>query len=404
MMVFGVSLFSYRLWETPITLSDVFLLSWILCCVLALNKLEVNRVGILAVCWLTAALISGLLLSLSPYSQLNGGEYLGSLARGIVCTSILFTAAPVVRWLGITMVGLSIKRTIRIHSLILIIQALGIFLFGFNILKYISIPFWDLTRIIVPIYSGISTYELVSGLFAEPAFFGWCMCLYIFTLISFYDYNKSKECHIQYIDFMLVGVAAGLSQSFISVGLVGLALVAHLWANRGDSINPIRLFSAAIPIGLMIIGSISFGGTLVKRNIVERMSNILSLTDYSLRDRIFGSLEAMMTLISNAPITGVGLGNIAASVERISSELMYKAPGNFDLHIAWVSAMVSTGLVGAMFYLLMLVAFAANRRTYWAGIGFLIASLAFGGFLNGCLWWFIGVGTVLLNPMEKKSL
>lgn len=396
LMVFGVSLFSYRVAQTPILISDLVLLGWVCCAVMLLHKLELSRVGILAMGWLVFALVSGLVLFLYPYSHLDGEEYFISLVRGMLGTTMLFTVGPVIRWFGVEQIALSIRRTIRLHAFVVVLQGIcfGLGLFGINIIRYASMVFSELTWVFTPTRD--FGYEYVSGLFAEPAFFGWCICLYMFSLLALY--NIVPNGRLQYGDLILVGIAASLSQSFVAVALLGMAIVAHLWRTMEIKKNPRRLAGLTLIIGIMII-FIILGHSIVERNFVDRLPHVLSLTDPSARSRLLGSLEATVVLLSKAPFTGVGLGQMETNIVSIRPELLYLGPGEFSVHFTWAAAMISTGLLGGMLYFLMSVLLALNRSARWVGVGLLVVSFSYGGFLNPALWWFFGFGIAVSHQV-----
>lgn len=402
LMVFGVSLFSYRIGQTPLLISDLFLLLWVFFSVLLLRRIEVSLTGILALGWIIVAMISGLALLLSSHSQLNEYEYLLSLARGYFGVILIFVVGPTVRWMGIEEIALSMKRTIMVHTIVVILQAACFYVFRINIIHFVAWLFSDITWIITP--NREFSYEYVSGLFAEPAFFGWCICLYMFSLLAINKIIPNNRSRMQYGELMLVGLAAGLSQSFITIALLGLSIVTHIWVNMSNKTRSVQLAIVSFILGILIIG-VMLGSSITERNFVNRMDEVLSLTDPSAKDRILGSIEATIFLLSKAPLTGVGLGNIEINLKSISDNFIYKKDLNYDIHLAFLSAMVSTGLIGGLFYILLSFVIFVNRRSRWIGVGLLAVSLAYGGFLNGFIWWIIGVGAMLSHDkFIKKEL
>ncbi|MDX2006528.1 MAG: hypothetical protein SFU83_14745 [Meiothermus sp.] len=303
--------------------------------------------------------------------------------------SLVFTVSPIIRALDVRNLGRAILWVIRIHALIIVAMATSNLALGTQLYRFANLGNYTPETFIA--------WGRVSGLFAEPAYFGWFVALGLFTLLNISIRYKIHTISI--LDYLLLVLALLFSTSLAGVTVGLIALFGTVWVRMfylTPNIGQKLLATSTLTIGLIIVLVLFSSNPTQTAYLFDRLSNIT--TDASFQDRIPGSLEASRYIFLQNPLTGTGLGNLAQSVKDGMPFFIYKWPENIDIHISWAAVFATTGLFGGVIYALMLFGTVIDQNSRPLGWGLILVSFVYGGFALGVLWWFLALTLVFQKP------
>lgn len=373
-LVFGLSLFSYRVAHTPVLISDIALLVWLAYGLFGVRKLQVGMLAWTSSSWLATALVGGVWLIINDVlGVLDATEFMLSALRALAGVAAVWLVGPVIRGVGVSRVASALVWTLRAHVALLVVLH-----------SYNAIVLGQVSR--------------ASGLFGEPAWFGWFTGLVLLSIFQLGLVLRRNMLHLT--DIFAVAGAAYLTASITALVLVAIGLGMNAFEFvKGDkryvrrrAIVVIGVFT--VLLALMVVNPTAYWSTRLPRVLVGK--------DASTVDRLVGSWEATAAIIKRAPLTGSGLGGSQSAVGSLFKELQYKRSAAGDLHITFASAFATTGILGGTLYITLLLLLVVRRESRWIGIAIGLVGLGYGGYLLGTLWWFIGLGAGL--QMSRRRL
>lgn len=255
-LMFGVSLFSYRVGGTWLLLSDIALVILGVWSLLAVRKVSVSGGGVIACLWLLVAIAGAIALQLisPPYHDpLNVAV---GLLRAGFNVALLALLPALLRREGLHTIAYGLRAVIRLHAIAL----LGI------------------TGIRITIEGSDQIFR-PGGLFAEPAWFGWFVALSLFALTSIS--KVERQVYLRWWDYLLILLAAFFSTSIVALLLIGSALVAAYWnATRWgthDLGTVLKKLGMATVISLVVVVLIFQTGTFLgpARYLQDRLPRVL---------------------------------------------------------------------------------------------------------------------------------
>ena len=192
-------------------------------------------------------------------------------------------------------------------------------------------------------------YPQFSGIFDEPAWFGWNLNLIIAILLQF-EVSCGKRIFVRK-DWIAIIVSYLSTFSLSAIGgLLVIWVVYYLMAHKGGILKTVFFIVCILSIVLFFIN--------LNPAILSRLTMISQGGDGSATARFIGSWNALCTILSNNPITGYGLGdgNMASYFSEIhakGNEAGIMVMGNvlLDIHIIIVQIVCNLGIIGAILYL-----------------------------------------------------
>lgn len=205
------------------------------------------------------------------------------------------------------------------------------------------------------------------GLSMHPNYLGGFLMLALFGVSVIYWLRRQREQATYFLwplaILFLVGIATTLSRSAIISTVLGILVIAALFAQRLDPKQRQRLL-----IGLGI-GAVLFTGA----GIVAVGANWDNIEERFFRSREF-FFEDSFNLIQEAPLTGVGAGNIMleVSLDREYEELHLLPVHNVYLFIWAEAGIIAMGLfILGCLYVLSHFRFTGNMTLYTLTAAFL---------------------------------
>ncbi len=204
-----------------------------------------------------------------------------------------------------------------------------------------------------------------TGFFAEPALFGAFQAFSLGVLLL----ARQRGCRVSRPALIVLGLSVVVSYSpgayLIALAGIGAGMVRIGKGSSLARVHPLRRRPSRALLALSAI--VAVGGILpsiwdgIDLAIVERSKRAIAGQDVSANARTTTSWEAPLRIVRSSPVVGVGLGNLAPTVEELSIELKnwrdLEGAGDGWNGFAW--ALGSMGLVG----MLLLVAFVGKVGT-----------------------------------------
>lgn len=383
----GISLFSYPS-GLPVSIADVALLAWVLYSILFLKRISFSVIPTLGIVWYGSALLSGLFIGAQIHSTpflFSTSDFFLSLARSTLGIGVILTVRPIVEAVGSRWTVRSILSVIRVHAVLVLLGLVLFNLIGTGAGLKVIVTGQDQVR--------------SSGLFGEPAWFGWFTGTCLFIVANFQ--KKTGDKMLSTMDYILFLGAVGLGGKTLSgllcVGGGLLACTFYTWRARRSLI--LILLAIAIA-GSLVYQSAPLTLKLNQNDMGYLQKRIVRASlgkDGSVIARFNGSILRTEAILSEAPLSGSGLGNNVKSARAIKLPRTYqRIQGSATIHILPLAAFATTGLIGGCIYILILGT-TLRKPSEWTGVGLVLLSASYGGFLLGVIWWFIGFADFFQN-------
>jgi hypothetical protein len=201
---------------------------------------------------------------------------------------------------------------------------------------------------IVNIASGFPRF---SGFFEEPAWFGWTLSLLIGIILQ-YQY-KSKHIVLKFKDWSLIIIGFAFTTSVSA--LLSLIVISILYYIMMYSHHKVKIIAAFLCIFIAAITYV----TAFNQSLLFRLQNIAEGSDGSTSYRIIGSLNGLLTLLANDPLTGYGLGDNNKSMyyEGLPSNAFHGIEiynlQIIDMHNMLFQIICNLGIIGGILFLLL---------------------------------------------------
>lgn len=191
-----------------------------------------------------------------------------------------------------------------------------------------------------------------SGLFEEPAWFGWSLNL-IIALILQYE-CKSKTTLLNKRDYILIFLGYALTSSVSAIfSLIVIIVVYYYMVNKKYKLKILFVFSTFICVCTMIV-------LFMGQSLPNRVAAIIAGNDGSSNFRLIGSWNSLMTLLANNPLRGYGLGddNKYQYYNMLNSNAFHGITVNgldiLDMHNMLFQIICNLGILGGILFILLL--------------------------------------------------
>ena len=199
--------------------------------------------------------------------------------------------------------------------------------------------------IIVNIASG---YPRFSGLFEEPAWFGWTINLAVAYILQF-QYTFHKNILLQK-DWALIAVAFFFTYSISS--LICLLIITGVYLSKKYSQQIFKIIGVSILCVLFVVIYIK-----INPFFLDRIQLIGEGGDGSTSFRIIGSVNGFLSTLSNNPLIGYGLGdtNTVQYFQSLHSlglahGLAINGEYILDMHNILFQVICNLGILGGLFF------------------------------------------------------
>lgn len=195
--------------------------------------------------------------------------------------------------------------------------------------------------------SGIPRF---SGVFEEPAWFGWNLNL-IIAIILQYQYTFRKQI-LKFSEYILIFCAYSLTLSVSAIGCLILIIGAYYFLSAKK--NKLKLILSFILFWVISFFSIRF-------LLLDRIEKIITGADGSSNFRLIGSWNSLMTVLSNDPFTGYGLGDSNKEIYHILHSndfcdltITISDMVILDQHNMFFQVICSLGIIGGLLFCIFL--------------------------------------------------
>lgn len=191
-----------------------------------------------------------------------------------------------------------------------------------------------------------------SGVFEEPAWFGWTLNL-IIAIILQYQYN-SKSLILNKRDYGLIFIGYFLTSSVSAI--LSLLIIIGIYFYLNNKRHKIKILFVSGGLIASIVAVIF----ALNHSLFERLAIIAAGNDGSSNFRLVGSWNSLMTLLANNPLTGYGLGddNKSRYYEVLSSKSFHGITINgveiLDMHNMLFQIICNLGVLGGILFLFLL--------------------------------------------------
>ena len=333
--------------------------------------------------------ISGLVNVLTDHTFFPK-NFLTNYIRIVGLLGMVFLLPSFLNKIGHKQIAKSTLWILRIHVALIFLDA------------YFVNPFTFVGSKIALAESGID-YHRPRGMFAEPSFFG----IYA-GLSSLYILQVEKNLnHIifTFVDILMIILSLIISTSVSSIAFMLLFLI-EILRYRKLRFNTLSLL--VISSTLVFVLSSSFqtakSAGLNAKYIIEKVGQLrLGAKDENIRVRILGGFIFASKIIEESPFLGIGLGgkNQDRVLRRMdilyadgtSSEEMAFGPGS----VMPISVVVSTGLIGLVFYLLVFFSVVFKVKSRLVGKSLVAVFFMWGNAFAPIVWWYVSLGISMSN-------
>lgn len=191
-------------------------------------------------------------------------------------------------------------------------------------------------------------YPQFSGIFDEPAWFGWNLNLIIALILQFEVSYKIKILTKKIWTLIVIGYFFTFSMAAIG-GLLLIWIVYYLKTHRGS------FFKNIISISFVLLAAILF--VLLNPSLLYRATMINQGGDGSTTARVIGSWNSLLTVLKNDLFTGFGLGdgNMSSYFSEIvrrgdSAGIIVQGLTILDIHNIIVQVICNLGVIGGVLY------------------------------------------------------
>lgn len=347
-------LFSY----CPIRFSDVgcFVLLYLsLKTNLKISSNSNNRAAILFIIW---CIFDGLILSqFEFFSIINHTTQFIRLSFAV----IMFCYLPnLLRTLNRDTTFEVLKKVMMFHVYIQIFYFI-IYHIGFSSIFHTIENYEQRTALINENYlffnhfilvNSVSGYLRFSGLFEEPAWYGWTIVLLLSFILQYQCRFKRNTISIKDSSLIIISFLFTFSVSaIISLFLICCAYLFFKYKQKAIKFIPL------IALALILIGYTLFS---FNESFQMRLESLAEGADGSSNSRLIGSWNALVTILNNNPLIGFGLGDINREnyFNSLSQSQMHGISimglTILDIHNMIVQVICSLGLIGCFLFLRMI--------------------------------------------------
>ncbi len=354
MTFYTAPLFSY----CPVRFSDIGCFILLYLSVKENYKIKVNLNSIVALLLILWCIVDSIILSIYPFfSILNHYTQFIRLLFALV----LYIYLPNL-WENISLktIVLVLKRVLIIHLMIQVLYSI-IYYCGITSIFNIVSTYEQRTGLIASNYLFFNHFIIVntssgsprfSGVFEEPAWFGWTLNLIIAIILQYQCQSKSLILNKR--DHGLIFVGYFLTSSVSAIFSLIIIFVIYFYLN-----NKKHKFKVLLVSGGLIASIIAVIFTL-SHSLFDRLAIITAGNDGSSNFRLIGSWNSLMTLLANNPLIGYGLGddNKWHYYESLSSKSFHGITINgveiLDMHNMLFQIICNLGVLGGVLFLLLL--------------------------------------------------
>jgi hypothetical protein len=252
---------------------------------------------------------------------------------------------------------------IKVHCYVMLTYAVIFFLLDFDSFFKIVTPGDERNRLISESYMFLNHFHIVissgfyyrlSGLFEEPAWFGWVLTLFIAFILQ-YQYTF-KHVVITKMGWLIIIPSYFLTVSVSAI--FGLFFLLFWYLFSSVKVSGKIYITIAFSVFVFVVY------LLLPDFILARLSLIAAGGDGSTSSRIVGSLNGAMNSISLHPFIGTGLGDLnrnmlyTSVISNGSAFGIRSGDGSLilDMHNIFFSIVSSLGFFGGALILLLISA------------------------------------------------
>lgn len=394
--------------NAPIRFSDIGVISLLTIALQLPNKRDNAKVTYAAILLIGWATINTLLHGAND-SQFNLGNAAASLIKLTSCIVALLSAYRIGRNTSIATIEDCLKKFILFHCIILLLyvtlhktgMADGFF-------KIVT-PGPERNALIANNKNLENHFRIIildgdsfrySGIFEEPAWFGWSISLALAFLCQIENSKSRRKLTI--ISWLVIGSAYAWSRSVTA--LISLSLIAAIRFNAHKRILALVAFTTAA--GLFLAFSfISNDGP------ESRLAQIAAGSDGSSSNRIIGSINGAWSSLINSPLTGTGLGDTnrhqayTRYLDRNTASGIYHPISGLilDMHNVVLAVLSALGLPGLITFILL---FSHGIKSYRPilSTGFILAALSSNVFDHAYIYAILGLSIATLKNCKQRQI
>lgn len=361
MTFYTAPIFSY----CPVRFSDIGCLILLYLSIKKNYNIKINTNSIVALLLILWCIADSIILS--SYSFFSIFNHYTQFLR-LLFALILYIYLPnLLEDYSIKSIVLILKRVLIIHLMIQILYAILYYCGITGIFNIIS-TYEQRAGLITSNYLFFNHFIIVntssgtprfSGVFEEPAWFGWTLNL-IIAIILQYQY-KSKYTILNKRDYGLIFF--GYFLTFSVSAILSFLILIGLYYYLNNKRHKIKIFVVSGWIFTSIVAVIF----TLSRSLFDRLLMIAAGNDGSSNFRLIGSWNSLMTLLANNPLTGYGLGddNKDHYYESLSSKSFHGISINgvdiLDMHNMFFQIICNLGVLGGILFLLLLYGLSFKR-------------------------------------------
>lgn len=212
-----------------------------------------------------------------------------------------------------------------------------------------------------------------SGLFEEPAWYGWTICILIAIVLQndIFINNNNKNYCFKIKEWIIIIVSFIFTFSLSAIAALGVICTSYIMIKNKKHFFKALLFIILICCVLLIY-------VFINPNILARILLISEGGDGSTSSRFIGSWNALVTLLNTFPITGYGLGDLNSQLffSYAFDNALEKGIKIGNIHLMEIHNLISQvicnlGIIGGILLLysyFKLIKF----KTLIIGIGFIL--------------------------------
>ena len=308
-MLFGFSLFSVQLGNSPLMLSDAVALGILVAGLWTQRRLPISTPAKLASAFIFCVIGVQLFLSFGSHVWFSPAQSLGSSLRLLIMLSLLWVLPGLLQATLPRDLAAALRWTLWAHSLALLIQVLHYYYQN----PPIEAPLPADGNLYLLTFDQKYLTQRFSGLFAEPAWLGWYYLLCLSALASLSRFLE--EVQVRWFDLLPILLPFFFAKSLVVSGGIVVGLLLLLWVALSLRLEKSALFRPAINrthvLALAALtASIGVGLVFHIKNDPywsNRFHKVLYGSAVSVRDRFPGKPGSRRTCFSSFSSHGSGL-------------------------------------------------------------------------------------------------
>lgn len=401
MTFYTAPLFSY----CPIRFSDIGCFIILSLSIRSNNKIKVTANSVVALLLALWCIADSLLLSFYPFFLIL--NHYTQFVR-LLFAILLYIYSPNL-WSVISINNMikALRAVLNIHLIIQISYGI-IFYSGITGIFNIISTYEERTNLISSNYLFFNHFFIVntssgsprfSGLFEEPAWFGWTLILIIAVILQ-YEY-KTKITILNIRDYILVFLGYILTSSVSAIfSLIVIIVVYYYLKNKRYKLKILFVISTFICVCAMSV-------LFIDQSLSNRIAAIIAGNDGSSNFRLIGSWNSLITLLANNPFIGYGLGddNKYQYYNMLNFDAFHGMTVNgleiLDMHNMLFQIICNLGILGGLLFILLLYGLSFKKSSIIL-VGIILTYFTVNVFNTFFFFTIISIATFYFGTYKKQ--